>query len=102
MAGTRVAGKKAFISGGAQGLGAAMARRLAEEGARVSLGDINFAGAQAVAAELNAAHGEGTAFAFALDVTQEDQWIAALGQADAAMDGLSVLINNAGILVGGD
>jgi NAD(P)-dependent dehydrogenase (short-subunit alcohol dehydrogenase family) len=102
MAGTRVAGKKAFISGAAQGLGAAMARRLAEEGAKVALGDINFAGVQAVAAELNAAHGEGVAFAFALDVTSEDQWITALGQADAAMGGLSVLINNAGILVGGD
>jgi NAD(P)-dependent dehydrogenase (short-subunit alcohol dehydrogenase family) len=102
MAGTRVAGKKAFISGAAQGLGAAMARRLADEGAKVALGDINFAGVQAVAAELNAAHGEGAAFAFALDVTSEDQWITALGQADAAMGGLSVLINNAGILVGGD
>jgi NAD(P)-dependent dehydrogenase (short-subunit alcohol dehydrogenase family) len=102
MTGTRVAGKKAFISGAAQGLGAAMARRLAEEGARVSLGDINFAGAQEIAASINAAHGDGTAFAFALDVTQEDQWIAALREADAAMGGLSVLINNAGILVSGD
>jgi len=102
MAGPRVLGKKAFISGAAQGLGAAMARKLADEGARVSLGDINFAGVQEVAAAINAAHGEGSAFAFALDVTKEDQWIAVLGQADAAMGGLSVLINNAGILIGGD
>jgi NAD(P)-dependent dehydrogenase (short-subunit alcohol dehydrogenase family) len=50
----RVAGKKAFITGAAQGLGAAMARRLAEEGARVSLADINLDGAKAVAAEINA------------------------------------------------
>ena len=102
MAGPRVLGKKAFISGAAQGLGAAMAKKLADEGASVSLGDINFAGVQEVAAAINAAHGEGTAFAFALDVTKEDQWIAVLGQADAAMGGLSVLINNAGILIGGD
>lgn len=93
----RVAGKKAFITGGAQGLGAAAARRLAREGAKVSLADINFAGAQAVADEINAAHGVDTAFAFALDVTQEDQWIAALEKADAAMGGISVLLNNAGV-----
>ena len=62
----RVAGKKAFITGAAQGLGAAMARRLAAEGAKVSLADINLEGAKAVAAEIDAAHGEGTAFAFPL------------------------------------
>jgi len=101
MAG-RVLGKKAFISGAAQGLGAAMARKLASEGATVSLADINHAGAQAVAAEINAEHGAGTAFAFPLDVTKEDQWIYALEEADAAMGGISVLINNAGISAGGD
>jgi len=96
----RVAGKKDFVTGGAQGLGAAAARRLAQEGAKVCVADINLAGAQAVAAEINADHGAGTAFAFLLDVTQEDQWIEVLQQASAAMDGLSVLVNNAGI--GGD
>lgn len=98
----RVAGKKAFITGAAQGLGAAMARRLAEEGAKVTLADINLPGAQAVADEINASHGEGTAFAFPLDVTKEDQWIYALEEADAAMGGISVLVNNAGISRGGD
>ena len=98
----RVAGKKAFITGAAQGLGAAMARRLAEEGAKVSLADVNLEGAAAVAAEINAAHGEGTAFAFPLDVTKEDQWIYALEEADAAMGGISVLVNNAGISRGGN
>ena len=96
MAG-RVAGKKVFISGGAQGLGAAMARKLAAEGAKVSIGDINLEGAKAVAAEINQAHGEGTAFAFPLDVTKEDQWIFALEEADEAMGGINVLVNNAGI-----
>jgi NAD(P)-dependent dehydrogenase (short-subunit alcohol dehydrogenase family) len=98
----RVAGKKAFITGGAQGLGAAMGRKLAAEGAKVSLADINFEGAKAVAAEIDAAHGAGTAFAFPLDVTKEEQWIFALEQADTAMDGISVLVNNAGISRGGD
>ena len=101
MAG-RVAGKKAFITGGAQGLGAAIARKLAAEGAVVSIADINYAGAQAVAAEIVAEHGEGAAFAFPLDVTREDQWIYALEEADAAMGGISVLVNNAGISRGGN
>ena len=101
MAG-RVEGKKAFISGGAQGLGAAAARKLAAEGAKVSIADINHDGAKAVAAEINAEHGEGTAFAFPLDVTREDQWIYALEEADAAMGGISVLVNNAGISRGGN
>jgi NAD(P)-dependent dehydrogenase (short-subunit alcohol dehydrogenase family) len=101
MAG-RVAGKKAFISGGAQGLGEAMARGLAAEGAKVSIADLNHEGARRVAAAINAEHGDGTAFAFPLDVTREDQWIFALEEADAAMGGISVLINNAGVSKGGD
>jgi NAD(P)-dependent dehydrogenase (short-subunit alcohol dehydrogenase family) len=98
----RVAGKKAFVTGGAQGLGAAMARKFASEGAKVSLADINIEGARAVAAEINKAHGEGTAFAFPLDVTREEQWTYALEEADAAMGGISVLVNNAGISLGGN
>src|SRR5450432_424305 len=98
----RVAGKKAFITGAAQGLGAAMARKLAAEGAKVSLADVNIEGARTVAAEINAAQGEGTAVAFPLDVTKEEQWVFALEEADHAMGGLSVLVNNAGISRGGD
>jgi NAD(P)-dependent dehydrogenase (short-subunit alcohol dehydrogenase family) len=101
MAG-RVAGKKAFITGAAQGLGAAAARRLADEGAKVALADINLAGAQAVADAINELHGKDAARAFALDVTQENQWIEALARADSAMGGISVLVNNAGISRGGN
>ncbi|MGE0829666.1 MAG: SDR family oxidoreductase [Hyphomonadaceae bacterium] len=101
MAG-RVAGKKAFITGGAQGLGAAAARKLAAEGAKVALADINVEGAQSVAQEIDKAHGKGTAFAFRLDVANEEQWIAALAAADKAMGGISVLLNNAGISRGGN
>src|ERR1700755_3578632 len=92
MAG-RVAGKKAFITGGAQGLGEAMARKLAAEGAKVCVADINVEGARKVAAAINAEHGEGVAFALPLDVTKEDQWIYALEEADEAMGGISVLVN---------
>lgn len=93
----RLAGKKIFVTGAAQGLGAAMAKGAANEGAKVTLTDINGAGADGVAAEINAAHGAGTAFAFAHDVTNEDQWITALEGANAAMGGISGLVNNAGI-----
>lgn len=101
MAG-RVTGKKALITGAAQGLGAATARRLASEGARVSLTDLNIDGARAVAEKINLAHGPGTAFAFHHDVADESQWIEVLKGADAAMGGLSVLVNNAGISIGGN
>lgn len=100
--GTRVAGKLAFVTGAAQGLGAATARRLAEEGAKVTLADINIEGARRVADAINARWGPRNAFAFHLDVTSEAGWIEALNAADAAMGGISVLVNNAGISRGGD
>lgn len=99
--GGRVAGKKALVTGGAQGLGAAMARMLAREGAQVMLTDLNAEGAAAQAAAINAECGAGTAFSAAHDVASEDAWLAALDAARDAMGGLSVLVNNAGILVGG-
>ena len=101
MAG-RVAGKRALITGGAQGLGEASAKLLAAEGAQVLITDRNAAGAEAVAAAINAKHGDGTASAIALDVTREDQWEAAIDAARDRMGGLSVLLNNAGIGVRGD
>ncbi|MFM2302206.1 MAG: hypothetical protein RLZZ84_1942 [Pseudomonadota bacterium] len=98
----RVAGKKALITGAAQGLGAAQARMLAREGAQVLLADINDAGAADQAASINAELGAGTAFSIKLDVTREDQWVAAVDYAAQAMGGLSVLVNNAGVGVRGN
>ncbi|MFM5892971.1 MAG: SDR family oxidoreductase [Novosphingobium sp.] len=98
----RVAGKKALITGAAQGLGAAQATMLAREGAQVLLADVNASGAAEQAAKINAELGVGTAFSFALDVTSEDQWIAAVDFANESMQGLSVLVNNAGIGVRGN
>ena len=93
----RVQGKKAFITGGAQGLGEATARMLAREGAKVTVTDVNGAGAEAVAASINAAHGAGTAFAWQQDVTDAARWQEVLQAAHDAMGGLNVLVNNAGI-----
>ena len=93
----RVDGKKAFITGGAQGLGEATARMMAREGAKVTVTDVNGAGAEAVAASINEAHGAGTAFAWQHDVTDEARLQEVLKAAHDAMGGLNVLVNNAGI-----
>ena len=92
----RVAGKVALITGAAGGLGQAMARMLAREGARVAVTDRELDGAQALAESINADH-PGAAFAFRHDVTEEDEWASVVDRTVAAMGGLSILINNAGI-----
>lgn len=93
----RVAGKKALITGGAQGLGAATALMLARHGARVAIADINLQGAQGIADAIDAECGAGTAHAYLLDVTDAEGWKRVAGAAAEAMGGLSVLVNNAGI-----
>lgn len=95
MAG-RLANKRALITGSAGGLGAAMARIMAAEGCKLALTDVNAEAVQALADEINATH-PGAAFAYAHDVTSEEQWVDVLGRASEDMGGLSVLVNNAGI-----
>lgn len=93
----RVYGKKAFVTGGARGLGEAIARMLAREGAQVAVTDIDFETASAVARDINLAFGNGTAFAIPHDVTVAEDWDRALNLAAEALGGISVLVNNAGI-----
>lgn len=97
----RVSGKRALITGAAQGLGAAIARKLASEGAKVLLTDINAEGAAEQAALIDAEFGAGTAFSADHDVTLEADWLSALDRARSTMGGLSVLVNNAGVGLGG-
>lgn len=94
MAG-RVAGKVALVSGGASGLGAESARRLAREGAKVMLTDIAPGPGQAVADEILAAGGEAAFLAH--DVTDEARWIEVIAATVARFGGLDVLVNSAGI-----
>lgn len=92
----RVAGKKALVTGAAQGLGQAIAAMLAKEGAMVFCTDLNAAGAAAAAASINAQF-PGRAFSAGHDVASEQDWISVIAAADAAMGGINVLVNNAGI-----
>ncbi len=81
----RLEGRKALVTGGAQGIGAAISRRLAAEGAEVVVSDVNVDGAAAVAGEIGAD-------AVALDVTDP-----AASQAVVADHGpFAILVNNAG------
>lgn len=95
MAG-RMNGKMALVTGGAQGLGAAIATMFAREGAQVVVTDINGPGADATAAAINALV-PGAATAFQHDVTGEERWKEIVHAAHEAMGGLNVLVNNAGI-----
>ena len=92
----RVAGKTALVTGAAQGIGAAVSRLLAAEGARVLLTDINAEGAAAEADRINADM-PGCALATHHDVTSEEDWRRALQQAETDFGGLNILVNNAGI-----
>ena len=92
----RVGGKTALITGGAGGLGQAMARMLAREGAKVAISDVDGGAAKAVAEAINADH-PGMAFAYEHDVAREDDWVRVVASASADMGGLSILVNNAGI-----
>ena len=92
----RVAGKRALVTGAAQGLGEAIARMLAREGARVALTDLNREGAERTAAAINAER-PGAAVAYANDVADEGQWTEVLARVQADLGGLSILVNNAGI-----
>ena len=90
----RLAGKRAFITGGAAGIGAASAKLFAREGAKVAIADINADGGRKVA-EAIAAEG-GTALFLDTDLTKPESVEPAIQQAAAAFGGLDVLYNNAG------
>ncbi len=91
----RVDGKVALISGGARGSGAASARALAAEGARVVIGDLLDEEGEAVAKDI----GDAARYVH-LDVRSPDDWKAAVDTAVSEFGRLNVLVNNAGIANG--
>lgn len=85
-------GKTAIITGGARGIGRAIAERYVREGARVVIADLNEAGAREVAGAIG-----GGSFGVQLDVTRQDS-IDAMMQAVVERSGrLDILVNNAGL-----
>jgi NAD(P)-dependent dehydrogenase (short-subunit alcohol dehydrogenase family) len=88
----KLEGKVAIVTGGAKGIGAAICRRYAKEGARVAVADILIDDAAALAAELG-----GGAFAVDLDVASRPAIEAALDQVVATAGRVDILVNNAAI-----
>jgi 2-hydroxycyclohexanecarboxyl-CoA dehydrogenase len=85
----RLEGKTALVTGGASGIGAACCLRLAAEGARVAVCDINLEAARGVAADLD---GD----AFEMDVTDASSVRNAVAAVDGALGPVDLLVNNAG------
>ena len=96
---SRVSNKIAIVTGGSSGIGRGCAIRLAEEGAKVAVTDIDAElGAQTVSLITNAG---GAAQFFEHDVTREDDWQRVVEEVQRKWGGLNILVNNAGIGIGG-
>ena len=97
----RLEGKKAIVTGAAQGLGAAIVDRLAEEGCALVAWDVNLEQVQATAAETAKQHGR-TVIGCKVDITNAAEVRQATDDAIAQLGGLDILVSNAGIIVSGD
>jgi 3alpha(or 20beta)-hydroxysteroid dehydrogenase len=85
-------GRKALVTGGAQGLGEGMAHALARAGARVVVADVQEDLGPKVAESLGDGHGF-----VRLDVTDDANWESAIAEATGLLGGLDIVVNNAGV-----
>lgn len=92
----RFASKRAIVTGAAQGIGQAVVRRLADEGAQVLIADIDADAAANLAQELR--DGGSDAHAIGVDVASRDQVNAMIGKSVALWGGVDVMVCNAGIM----
>lgn len=90
-------GQVAVVTGGAQGLGLAMARRIALSGAKVALWDVNDDALAKAADTLSEAAGADCARAIRIDITDANAVEAAVAETEAALGPVSILVNSAGI-----
>lgn len=93
---TGVQDRVAVVTGAAQGIGAAIATRLAAGGAKVAVLDLNESSTSAVVEQITAAGG--TAIGIGADVSKSDQVEAAMDRVVAELGALHILVNNAGVL----
>jgi len=92
-----LAGRNALVTGGGKGIGAAVARRLAEAGAGVMVADIDKAAAEQTAGEIGETISGARAIGVELDVTDSAAVEASVARAVSELGGLDILVNNAGI-----
>jgi rhamnulose-1-phosphate aldolase/alcohol dehydrogenase len=92
-----LAGRIAFVTGGAGGIGSATAERFLREGACVMLADIDEAALLEVQANLTDRHGQDVVRTMVMDVTSETAVAAALARTALEFGGLDILVSNAGI-----
>ena len=92
-----LARRVALVTGGAHGIGRAIALRLAGEGAHLVVGDVDQEGAQSLSEHLNSSYGDGRAIACQMDVTSEKEVAEAFKQVRLTYGGLDILVSNAGI-----
>ena len=97
----RLEGKRAIVTGGAQGLGESIVERLATEGCSVAVWDINAEKVTATAARVAQSTGKKIIGA-AVDVCDADAVRKAMDAAAAGLGGLDIFVSNAGILISGD
>jgi NAD(P)-dependent dehydrogenase (short-subunit alcohol dehydrogenase family) len=96
MGGLDLSGRKALVTGGAQGLGEGMAKALAAAGAKVVISDLQKDAGEKVADALDSEYGAGNGFVVH-DITDDGQWENAVVAANDIMGGLDILVNNAGV-----
>jgi NAD(P)-dependent dehydrogenase (short-subunit alcohol dehydrogenase family) len=97
----RVDKKIALVTGAGSGLGKATALLLAREGASIMVTDLDAETASETAAEIETRR-PGAAMALGHDVTSEEDWRAVMEAAENQFGGLNILINNAGVSIGGN